>query len=170
MQYAKIYKRIIGGILDYLLMFGVFWAFGFFYALFLAPDYSGAEIFIVMGILIYPHAMFVQLLSEPLAIKFGYYMLYVSLFFIEVLYYTLMTVLPTRGSLGHQAINASICYWHGAKQRPSIFTIFLRSCIKALSRYLFLLPFLTIFFTKQKQTLHDIVAGTVVIDKPPIDE
>ena len=148
-EYAQTEKRIAGGILDYIVLFFMFWVVSILYALFgLVPDYSGGEVFVVMGIVMFGSAM---LIPNPLSLSFGFHMLYIVLFLTEALYYSLMEIFTTKGTLGHRVTGVSIYYRNGEK--PTIFIIFLRSCIKALSRYLFLLPFLTIFFTGRSQAV-----------------
>lgn len=46
---------------------------------------------------------------------------------------------------------------------PNLFYVLMRSVIKILSQNLFFLPYLFVFFSPFKQTLHDLLAKTIVV-------
>ncbi len=166
MEYLEVLKRLAAGILDYIILYGIFFGAVIVYGLFgFVPDYSGAESFIAFGIVMLPHGMFGDIITYPESKRIGFLMIYVVIFITEVMYYTLMEIITKKGTIGNMIMGGRVRCSYGIHEKPSILTILIRSSIKALSRYLFFLPCITVFFTEQNQTLYDIVAGTVVVEK-----
>ena len=157
MQYSDYGNRFSNTIPDWAILFFALHIIAFSYVFSTeAIDCGGAEWVVVLEMIVMPGWAFVHFYSDSDVGGFLYYMLYVLLFFAETLYYIFIDI-------GHRVTKTDICNIDGTK--PSILKIIVRSCMKTFSRYLFMIPFLMIFITDRNQTLHDIIAETVVVDR-----
>jgi uncharacterized RDD family membrane protein YckC len=85
----------------------------------------------------------------------------VILFSVEVMYYSIMKILPLKATWGYACTKIRI---FTIEEKPlNLFSIIVRNCIKTFSRYLFAIPFFTILFANKKQTLYDLATKIVVV-------
>ena len=80
-----------------------------------------------------------------------------TLFICEVIIYSAFELSPLKKTIGKCCLN--IKYDNGLSFKKAL----LRNSVKVISRYLFGLPLIVIFFTKHEQAIHDLLAKTVVI-------
>ncbi|NMA85384.1 MAG: RDD family protein [Epulopiscium sp.] len=171
MSNASVGRRLIGVFIDYIVLIIAFTMLGIlmlFTSWGTIADPSIAPIFLV-EMIFYPLSMVIRMIQYPR----GYWMYWIPLiifFLVEIVYYSAMEILTRKGSVGYLWTNTRICNENGDPQ--SIHTIIGRNCLKTFSRYLFvipvykwafIIPFITIIFTKNKQAMYDLITGTVVI-------
>lgn len=82
--------------------------------------------------------------------------------FVTLAYYLLMLILFS-GTVGQMICGDIVTTEDGG--HPTVWTAIRRSLWITVSYILCGLPFVTMFFTKRHQTLHDLVAHTIVIRK-----
>ena len=165
MDSTSFVKRVVGGIIDIVLLFFLLNLFSaVFYEIFHTGNDYTASTYIVIWIIL-PVQIIANMVTTPG--YFGgdsvYYVLFVLLFLIETSYYFIMALLPTKGTLGHFWMKMRIYKTDGSL--PNAATLLIRSILKTISRYLFGLPLLLIFFTRKDQALHDLLTKTVVLEK-----
>jgi len=90
----------------------------------------------------------------------AFYLLFAILFLVEVAYYSLLEILPSKRTIGHFFVKIRVYSENG--NIANTLTIILRNCLKTLSRYCFALPLLTMFFTSKRQAIHDWFTKTIV--------
>lgn len=83
---------------------------------------------------------------------------------VNVLYWALMESSKYRGTLGKMAMGLYVADLDGSP--ISIKTAFIRAIGKIFSSVIAGIGFLVAFFTERKQSLHDLIAKTVVLQKP----
>ncbi len=118
--------------------------------------------YMLLNIICFPLDALVKMYHNPHAYAI-YYIIFTLFFIIEFTYYLLMEILPTERTIGYIFTKTRICDQEGIP--PSANTIIIRSFLKALSRYLFALPFLTIVLTNKKQSIYDLLTKTVIIQE-----
>ncbi len=79
------------------------------------------------------------------------------LFICEVIIYSAFELSPLKKTIGKCCLN--IKYDNNLSLKKAL----LRNSVKVITRYLFGLPLIVIFFTKHDQTIHDLLTKTVVI-------
>lgn len=92
-----------------------------------------------------------------------FYLCFIFVVFIfEIAYYFIFENF-LGGTVGHKIFKCRVVNIEYKKLNGK--SLFIRSVVKTLSKYLFCIPFLTIFFNKNNQTLHDILIKSIVIDE-----
>ncbi|MEQ8237705.1 MAG: RDD family protein [Cyclobacteriaceae bacterium] len=158
-EYAGFWLRFVAYIVDYIIIqiiqsfvvlpvLGVFGlsfgaASGFDFDL---DDMSDGEMFAVI-------AAFVSALSAIILIAL----------IIQVLYYAFMESSNNQATLGKMVLGLIVTDMAGDKLTFS--KALLRQLAKILSGMLFMIGFIIAGFTEQKQALHDMIAGALVIKK-----
>ena len=156
---------MLSGIIDYTILFILLSIGGGIIASLLAID-SPAFSLVVMELIVFPIKLFIYTIRYPdfygneTVLLLGV----VAIFFcLEVLYFTLLETCFHGRSIGLGIVKTKIVYESGEK--PRFLIILFRNCLKTVSRYLFCVPFLTIFLTKRKQALYDLMTKIVVVQK-----
>ena len=85
------------------------------------------------------------------------------LFVISWLYYTLMEISPRQATIGKQAMGIFVTDLNG--DRLSFKRASLRNCCKFILIFIWNISSVTMFFTTKKQSLHDIMSKTLVVQK-----
>lgn len=117
--------------------------------------------FIFMGMLVFPfnsYLFFTGLLNMDISYSF-------CAFCIIIIYtvYYFFAQLINQATICQKADGLKVISLR--QEKLTIFSILLRSVIKAVLPFTFFLPCVTIFFTQKKQALHDIIAGSAVVFK-----
>jgi len=86
---------------------------------------------------------------------------------VDLIYTVAMQSSNARATLGQKAVG--VCIVKTNMLKASIGTLVLRHFISIFSSVLLKVGFLIAVFTKNKQTLHDLIAGTIVIEHEFID-
>lgn len=84
-------------------------------------------------------------------------------FSISILYYAIMESSKTQGSVGKMAVGIKVVDMDG--QRLTFGKALLRSIGKIISGMIMYIGYLMAAFTEKKQGLHDMIAGTLVVNK-----
>lgn len=82
---------------------------------------------------------------------------------IQVLYFTLMESSKTQATLGKMALGIIVTDMNGAPLNFS--KALVRNLCRLLSNFTMLIGYIIAAFTAKKQALHDIIAGTLVVNK-----
>lgn len=88
---------------------------------------------------------------------------YGLLFVISWLYYTLMEMSPKQATIGKQAMGIFVTDLNG--DRLSFQKSGLRNCSKIILIFLGNFTWIAIFFSSKRQAFHDIIVGTMVMEK-----
>ena len=166
MSYASFGRRIFGAIIEsfiltFLLMSSGGWIITTFGAVNLIPEAP----FVIINMIYFPLDALINTTRslntyENVTL---YYLLFIVFFFVEVIYYSIMEILPVKATIGHLSAGVRIKTVDGVS--PNVRTIILRNCLKVFSRYLLYIPFFAMLFTKNKQTIYDMLTSTVVVNK-----
>lgn len=167
MIYATFGKRIASSVIDGFLIFIILYTISGWILVSLWGDAINMQAapFVVINMILLPLDFFIRTLRYPRACGNVsiYYLLSGILFFVEVMYYSLIEISPLKDTIGHFCTKIHIC---SARKIPTtFFPIILRNCLKTLSRYLFAIPFLVMLFTDKKQTLYDLMSNIVVVQR-----
>ncbi len=114
--------------------------------------------FVSIILLLDPLSIIAQVLSNPQAYGNTYvvYMIFAITFVIEVIYYSLFELLPTKRTPGYTLLGIRLCY-NSAKSIH--IRIVVRNIIKVLSRYLFCIPFIISIFNTNGNTIYDLISN-----------
>ncbi len=82
---------------------------------------------------------------------------------IQVLYFTLMESSKTQATLGKMALGIIVTDMNGSPLNFS--KALVRNLCRLLSNFTMLIGYIIAAFTAKKQALHDIIAGTLVVNK-----
>lgn len=82
---------------------------------------------------------------------------------IQVLYFTFMESSKTQATLGKMALGIIVTDMNGAPLNFS--KALVRNLCRLLSNFIMLIGYIIAAFTAKKQALHDIIAGTLVVNK-----
>jgi uncharacterized RDD family membrane protein YckC len=82
---------------------------------------------------------------------------------IQVLYFTFMESSKTQATLGKMALGIIVTDMNGAPLNFS--KALVRNLCRLLSNFTMLIGYIIAAFTAKKQALHDIIAGTLVVNK-----
>jgi uncharacterized RDD family membrane protein YckC len=82
---------------------------------------------------------------------------------IQVLYYTFMESSKFQASVGKMALGIIVTDMNGAKLDFS--KALIRNLCRIISNFTMLIGYIIAGFTEKKQALHDIIAGTLVVNK-----
>jgi uncharacterized RDD family membrane protein YckC len=82
---------------------------------------------------------------------------------IWVLYYTLMESSKTQATVGKMALSIKVTDVNGAKL--DFVKALIRNASKIVSSIILFIGYIMAAFTEKKQGLHDIIAGTLVVNK-----
>ena len=130
-------KRLVAAIIDHVIVCLVSFAVCFLISTTVLKDAidQQAAPFAVIVMLIDPF-----LISRPRAYGNAYavYALFIVIFLVEVMYYSLFEILPTKRTFGYRILDIRLCYDSAKSIRARIFG---RNVLKVLSRYLFCIPF-----------------------------
>ena len=85
----------------------------------------------------------------------------IATFIISILYYTILQATKWQATVGKKILGIEVTTLDG--NRISILTSFLRAVIMTFISSIFYIGFLMFFFTKKKQTLHDLLPATIVV-------
>jgi len=164
---ASFHKRAIGGFIDFsILLFLLYVIGGFVLFCFRGENMNiQSSPFIILNMIIAPVELLVRMIKYPRALgdTSSYYMLLVILFLIETSYYFIMELLPSKGTIGHRCMKLRVCKINGSS--VNVLITLARCCLKTISRYLFVIPFFLLLFTKNKQAFHDLLTKTIVVLK-----
>lgn len=125
--------------------------------------YQGIAFVVILSILM-PVEMLVILIADtaPWQTVMPFYLLLLLLLIVEWGMLCGQDLLFSGRSVGKLCVGLRAVRLDGRMLRVS--DIFLRNLLKVLSRYLHFLPMITAIFTKKKQTIHDILGKTYVVD------
>lgn len=79
------------------------------------------------------------------------------------LYYALQESSPKQATIGKQAMGLVVTDMNG--ERVSFVKASIRHFAKILSALILMIGYIMAFFTEKKQALHDMIAGTVILQK-----
>lgn len=82
---------------------------------------------------------------------------------LTALYYSLMNSSSTQATLGKMALGLIVTDTEG--NRVTFLRALLRYFVSIISGFILLIGYLIQPFTERKQTLHDLIAGTLVLSK-----
>ena len=82
---------------------------------------------------------------------------------IQILYFTLMESSRHQATLGKMALGLKVTDMNGLKL--DFTKAFVRNLGKILSNFTMLIGYIMAGFTEKKQALHDMIAGTLVVEK-----
>ncbi|GHU52774.1 hypothetical protein FACS1894132_03210 [Clostridia bacterium] len=158
------FKRIVAYISDCFLfaMSGVFIVtlLAVFVASFLKQPES--SLWFVIYVLVYPHFALIQIIGDYRSDAFyDICILLGLLIFIEAISNFFITQL-TQKTVGQSILHLKITDRNGNKVKW--YNMLLRCFIKIISKYLLFIPFAIAIFSKERLTLHDIIARTKVVD------
>ena len=78
-------------------------------------------------------------------------------------YFTIQEASSYQATFGKRMVNLIVCSTDG--ERLSIKKAFLRNFIRIINFFIYSVGYVTILFTKREQGIHDLLAGTMVIDE-----
>ncbi|MDH5475211.1 MAG: RDD family protein [Cyclobacteriaceae bacterium] len=84
-------------------------------------------------------------------------------FLINLLYYSLMESSKHQATLGKMAVGIIVTDTNG--ERLDFTKAMIRSLGKIISSFIFMIGYIMAAFTEKKQALHDMIAGTYVVQK-----
>ncbi|MBE9215398.1 RDD family protein [Plectonema cf. radiosum LEGE 06105] len=109
------------------------------------------------------YSLFLETDEIPIPDKILEYLAYGLLFVISWLYYTLMEISPRQATIGKQAMGIFVTDLNG--DRLSFKRASLRNCCKFILIFIWNISSITMFCTAKKQSLHDIMSRTLVVQK-----
>ncbi|AFZ01712.1 RDD family protein [Calothrix sp. PCC 6303] len=116
---------------------------------------------VIGGILVVIYSLFLE--TDKIPDKVLEYLAYGLLFVISWLYYTLMEISPRQATIGKQAMGIFVTDLNG--YRLSFKRASVRNCCKFILIFIWNISSVTMFFTEKKQSLHDIMSRTLVVQK-----
>ena len=144
-------KRLIAAIIDYVIVYMVSFAVCFLISTTVLKDAINQQTapFAVIVLLINPF-----LISAPQSYGKAYavYALFMVIFVVEVMYYSLFELLPTKRTFGYRLLDIRLCCNSEKSVRARIVG---RNVLKVLSRYLFCIPFFISAFSANGRTVYD---------------
>ena len=147
-------KRLIAAIIDYVIVYMVSFAICWLISTTVFKDAidQQAAPFAVIVLLLNPF-----LISHPQAYGKAYtvYALFMLIFVVEVIYYSLFELLPTKRTPGYALSGIRLCY---DSERSIKARIVGRKVLKVLSLYLFCIPFFISAFNVNDCTIYDRVS------------
>ena len=153
-------KRLIAAIIDYVIVYMVSFAVCFVISTTVFKDAIDRQAapFAVIVMLIDPF-----LISRPQSYGKAYavYALFAVIFVVEVMYYSLFELLPTKRTFGYGIMGIRLSYDSEKSIKPRILE---RNVLKVLSRYLFCIPFLISVKNANGITVYDRVSKIQVSD------
>ncbi len=159
-------KRIGAFVIDSILLFiFVFVASIVITSNFLAKEYIQVLPWMVISFFNYPLMYLLSVIYDLYLGTVDVITLYtfLAIFFSEVLYHFLFESSPLNASIGHKMTKCQVV--NQEYKKLTFHQLLIRSIVKVLSRYLFCLPYITIFFTEKRQTMHDMAVKSMVIEK-----
>ena len=144
-------KRLVAAMIDYVIVYMVSFAVCFLILTTVFKDAidQQAAPFAVIVLLLNPF-----FISRPRAYGKAYtvYALFMVIFVVEVMYYSLFELLPTKRTPGYVLSGIRLCY---DSERSIKARIVGRNVLKVLSRYLFCIPFFISAFNANGGTIYD---------------
>lgn len=137
MQYAGFWKRFFAMLIDSAIL---------------------SIVFLFLGILVFMGALSGSGLAEPMALGFN-----VMAWVITTLYFAVMESSDSQATLGKMALGIKVTDSQG--RRLTFANALLREVFKIVSTIIIYIGYIMAAFTEKKQALHDIMAGTLVVDK-----
>lgn len=129
-------------------------------------DAGGATPFVIIQLVYLPFQLLAALLRGGWGVvgsrSYVLGMIFITIL-MEAILFTILDVISKDGTRGRRKYDIEVRKINGRK--AGIFSCFLRNVFKSISRLLIFVPFLLQLFTKRHQSLHDLIAQTVVIDK-----
>ena len=164
MEYASFAKRLSIAILNYSIIFILFYILSFLLiTLGLGKGDMQAAPFVVMTMAIAPLDFVVVSIMYPDGNEqITYTFLFIIMLLFEAIYFTITDILAIKKSNKGKAKMSDIILQDMNGNNPSFFKIFIRNILKSISRVLLMLPALTMLFTEKKQTLYDKMTNIVV--------
>lgn len=151
-------KRLLAAIIDCIIIFAVSYTTC---ALILTSIFKNtfdqqAAPFVAMTLLLNPLYSIAKAIFNPAyGNAYGIYVMLAINFVIEVLYYSLFELLPTKRTPGYALLGIHLCY----NSTKSIqIRIVVRNIIKVLSRYLYCIPFIISVFNVNSNTIYDLAS------------
>ncbi len=138
-----------------MLFYAIVILFSFYFYNNAGPDATGFFSFMPIIATFYPYQNIIHIL-------FSGDILFISFFVVEVLYYFIFELSPLRGTIGHKIVGINVVDKNAKNVNWKFLLV--RSLIKTLSRYLYCLPMISACFSQKSQALHDILAGSFVLD------
>ena len=161
MEYAPFKKRLLNAIPNYIIVFILFNLLSGFLIIGLGKGDTQVAPFVIMTMAIAPLDFVVGLIMNPDGYRHDYIFLFMVMLFVETIYFTIIEILAIKKSNRGKMSNITLQDRNG--NNPGFFKIFIRNILKAISRVLLMLPFLTMFFTEKRQTLYDKMTNIVVV-------
>ena len=139
MNYANVWKRFVASLIDGIVLYIVQALVGFVLGLVIGgaagEDGAGAAV----------------LVASVAGIVIGW------------LYYAIQESSPKQATIGKQAMGLVVTDMNG--ERVSFVKASIRHFAKFLSAIILMIGYIMAFFTEKKQGLHDMIAGTLVLQK-----
>ena len=154
--------RIIGNIIDYIILFGImFISGGFVMSMF--ADAGSPYPFVLIMMIFFPVKFTYNIYLYPQAYNNLTLILGIMafLFVMETLYFSIMEFFMNGATIGRKRANTLLV--KDDNERLTFNTIFVRNLLKTISRYFYCIPVLPMFFLKGHKTLYDIILKTKVI-------
>ena len=156
-------KRLTTAIIDHTIVSTLTLLAAFLLATAMDADQQLAP-FLTILLLVNPLILAAQFFSAPPS-AYGdpqfIYALFALSFLIEMAYYSLFELLPTKRTPGYRA--SKLCL-EATSKRGRYARILLRNIAKVFSRYLFAIPFLLTAFSKNRSAFYDRAFGIRVTD------
>ena len=170
MKYASFGKRLGSGLLDYSIIFIMFYIISAFLIINLNLGEGDMQMapFVTINIMLVPLNFLINIIRHPSSYGYygdvlAYYFLFLMMVFVEFMYFTLMEVSPLKATIGYKSNGIQLKAINS--DRIKIFAIVKRNCLKIVSRYLLCLPFFIAIITNNNQTIYDRLAGIVVVQE-----
>ena len=166
MEYTSFTKRLLNAIPNYIIVFILFNLLSAFLIIDLGLGKGDMQMapFVIMVMSIVPLDFVVGLIMYPDGYGHDlitYIFLFIVMLSVETIYFTIIDVLAIKKSNRGKMSSMTLQDRNG--DNPGFFKIFIRNILKAISRVLLMLPFLTLFFTEKRQTLYDKMTNIVVV-------
>ena len=152
-------KRILSGIIDYIIVFIV--SYGVC-AVLIGRNIITINIqmapFVIMKMLIYPLPFLISVIRNSKAYGniFPIITVFLTALIIELLYFSLFEILSHGKTIGKSVLRIRL-----SQNNNSSFAmmIIIRNILKIISIYLFFIPFLLSYFSKNSTTIYDKLSG-----------
>lgn len=162
MRFIVFKKRLLAAIIDYTIIFVIAYIAC---ALIVTSVFKNtfdqqAAPFMALIILLNPFSQIMRVFSAPREmITTMVYVLISVIFVVEVLYYSLFEILPTKRTPGYKLSGIRLVY--NSKKSISI-RIIGRNILKVLSHYLYCIPFVISVFSANGTTIYDLVSKNYI--------
>lgn len=157
MRFIVFKKRLCAAIIDYIIIFAIAYTVCalIMTSVFKKTFDQQAAPFMALILLLNPFSQILQGLSvsRNMLTTMAYVLLVIN-FVIEVLYYSLFELMPTKRTPGYKLSGIRLCY---NSEKSIQMRIIGRNILKVLSRYLYCVPFIISIFNVNGQTIYDMV-------------